>query len=152
MRSTRSFTVPWTAICWRWYLCARQNGLTSNWRVNSAMKSSDFWDKTSCSPFKVKRRFGETCRLHLQGRWIIQSEKPMWKQVESIATVSAWFHTGFLFGLFVDTKKETCFSETSVDFQQETWACNYLCENLKSYNSIIPAVSSSNKSTNQQTN
>jgi hypothetical protein len=32
------------------------------------MKNSVFWDITPCSPLKVKRRMGETCRLHLQGR------------------------------------------------------------------------------------
>jgi hypothetical protein len=32
------------------------------------MKSSIFWDITSCSPVKVNRRFGGTYRLHLQGR------------------------------------------------------------------------------------
>jgi hypothetical protein len=29
-------------------------------------KISIFWDITSCSPLKVDRRFGGTCRLHLQ--------------------------------------------------------------------------------------
>jgi hypothetical protein len=37
------------------------------------MKSSMFWDKTPCSALKVKRRFGGTCRLHLQGRRISQA-------------------------------------------------------------------------------
>jgi hypothetical protein len=32
------------------------------------MKSSIFWDITSCSPLKVNRCFGESCSLHLQGR------------------------------------------------------------------------------------
>jgi hypothetical protein len=32
------------------------------------MKSSISWDITPCSPLKVCRRFGRTCRLHLQGR------------------------------------------------------------------------------------
>jgi hypothetical protein len=30
------------------------------------MKSSVFWDITPCSLLKVNRRFGGTCRLHLQ--------------------------------------------------------------------------------------
>jgi hypothetical protein len=34
------------------------------------MKSSIFWDITPCSPLKVNRRFGGTCRLHLQSRRI----------------------------------------------------------------------------------
>jgi hypothetical protein len=37
------------------------------------MKSSIFWDITPCSPFKVSRRFGGTCRLHLQRRRISQA-------------------------------------------------------------------------------
>jgi hypothetical protein len=34
------------------------------------MKSSIFWDVTLCSPLKVNRRFGGTCRLHHQGQRI----------------------------------------------------------------------------------
>jgi hypothetical protein len=34
------------------------------------MKSSIFWDITPCSPLKVNRSFGGTCRFHLQGRKI----------------------------------------------------------------------------------
>jgi hypothetical protein len=34
------------------------------------MKSSVFWNITSCSPLKFKGRVGETCRLHLQDRRI----------------------------------------------------------------------------------
>jgi hypothetical protein len=36
-------------------------------------KSSLFWDITQCSPLKVNRRFGGTCRLHFQGRRISQA-------------------------------------------------------------------------------
>jgi hypothetical protein len=36
------------------------------------MKISTFWDIILCSPLKVNRRFGGTCRLHLQGRRISQ--------------------------------------------------------------------------------
>jgi hypothetical protein len=32
-----------------------------------------FWDITLCSPLKVNRHFGGTCRLHLQGRRISQA-------------------------------------------------------------------------------
>jgi hypothetical protein len=32
------------------------------------MKSSVFWDTTSCRPLKVSRNFGGTYRLHLQSR------------------------------------------------------------------------------------
>jgi hypothetical protein len=34
------------------------------------MKSSVFWDITTCSPLKVSRRFGGTCNLHLrESKW-----------------------------------------------------------------------------------
>jgi hypothetical protein len=36
----------------------------------SLLKSSIFWDIMPCSPLKVNRRFGGTCRLHLQARRI----------------------------------------------------------------------------------
>jgi hypothetical protein len=40
-------------------------------RVDISSKSSIFWDITPCSPLKVNRRFGRTCRCHLQvGRMI----------------------------------------------------------------------------------
>jgi hypothetical protein len=32
-----------------------------------ALKSSVFWDITSCIQLRVNRRFGRTCRVHLQG-------------------------------------------------------------------------------------
>jgi hypothetical protein len=32
------------------------------------MKRAIFWDITPCSPLRVNRRFGGTCRLHFQGR------------------------------------------------------------------------------------
>jgi hypothetical protein len=32
------------------------------------IKSMNFWDITPCSPLSVKRRFGGTYPLHLQGR------------------------------------------------------------------------------------
>jgi hypothetical protein len=37
------------------------------------IKSSSFWDITPCSPLKVNRHFGGTCRLHLQGGRIRQA-------------------------------------------------------------------------------
>jgi hypothetical protein len=37
------------------------------------MESSIFWDITPCSPFKISRWFGWTCRLQLQGRRISQA-------------------------------------------------------------------------------
>jgi hypothetical protein len=44
-------------------------------------KNIIFWDITPCSPLNVNRRFGETNRLHLQGRKNKLNKKPAWKQV-----------------------------------------------------------------------
>jgi hypothetical protein len=54
------------------------------------MKSSIFWDITPCSTLNVNRRFGETYRLHFQGRKI------------SRASTVTCYHAGFLLGLFFD--------------------------------------------------
>jgi hypothetical protein len=37
------------------------------------MNSPVFWDIRPCGPLKVSRRFGRTCRLHLQGRKMSQT-------------------------------------------------------------------------------
>jgi hypothetical protein len=47
------------------------------------MNNSVVWDITPCSPLKVNRRFGRTCRLHL----------PL---------TATCFHVGFLLDLFFD--------------------------------------------------
>jgi hypothetical protein len=41
------------------------------------MKSSIFLDITPCNPLKVNRRFGGTCRLHLQERRISQARNQL---------------------------------------------------------------------------
>jgi hypothetical protein len=38
--------------------------------VSAVMKNLIFWDVTPSTPLKVNQRFGETYRLHLQGRRI----------------------------------------------------------------------------------
>jgi hypothetical protein len=78
------------------------------------MKISIFWDVMSCSPLKVNRRFGGTCRLHLQGWRISQARN----QHEAGGRQSSW-----LIGLvyFASLKMEaTCSSKTSVNFQWTT--------------------------------
>jgi hypothetical protein len=52
------------------------------------MKSTVFWDITQCSPLKVNRRFGGTCRLHLQDARI------------NVAMLSTCFQAGILLHLF----------------------------------------------------
>jgi hypothetical protein len=47
--------------------------------ITWVMKRSILWDTTPCSPLKINRRFGGTCRL---------------------------FHAGFLLGLFFDPEDE----------------------------------------------
>jgi hypothetical protein len=37
------------------------------------MNISLFWEITPCSPLKVNRHFGGTCRLHLQGLKVSQA-------------------------------------------------------------------------------
>jgi hypothetical protein len=61
-------------------------------------KSSSFRDITPYSPLKTNRRFGGTCRLHLQGRRIKTIKKTRAKHVGSIALL----RIGFMLGLFFD--------------------------------------------------
>jgi hypothetical protein len=62
------------------------------------MKSTIFWDKTPCSPLKVSRRFGETYRLHLQGRKMTSA---------ACHLLSRWFHLSLFFSTL---KMEVIFS------------------------------------------
>jgi hypothetical protein len=50
------------------------------------LKSSIFWDITPCSPLKVNRRFGGTCRLHIQGRRISQARNMLLRNVGWLST------------------------------------------------------------------
>jgi hypothetical protein len=78
--------------------------------------SSTFLEITSCNPLKVNRRFGRTCRLHLQGRRISRARK----QRERLCLPPAF--TLVPFSAYSPTLKmeATCSSETSVDFQRTT--------------------------------
>jgi hypothetical protein len=46
------------------------------------------WDIMPCSPLKVNRRFGRTCRLHLQGQTISQVRNQSEKRWQA---EFAWF-------------------------------------------------------------
>jgi hypothetical protein len=105
-------------------------------------KSIIFWDITPCSPLSVNRSFGETYRLHLQGRRNKFRKKPASvKQNNACHQLACWF----LAELISSTLKieAFCSSETSVVAQRTTRRYipeddtlhKHRCENLKSYNS-----------------
>jgi hypothetical protein len=48
-------------------------GIGSEVLTAVAKKSSIFWDITPCNPWKFKRHFGGSCRLHLRGRRVCQA-------------------------------------------------------------------------------
>jgi hypothetical protein len=56
------------------------------------MKSSIFWDITRCSPLKVNQRFGETCRLHLQGLGISKARNQRKSRWQAELCWSFWQH------------------------------------------------------------
>jgi hypothetical protein len=68
------------------------------------VKSCIFWDITPCNPLKVNRRFGGTCRLHLQGRRISQARNQ---------SESRWQARSYI--------------------PEDRTLHNHRCENLKSY-------------------
>jgi hypothetical protein len=67
------------------------------------MKRFIFWDITPYSLKKVNRRFGRTCRLHLQSRRISQARNQRESRWQAERTLKM---------------EAACSSETSVDFQQ----------------------------------
>jgi hypothetical protein len=83
------------------------------------MKSTIFWDITPCIPLSVRRRFGGTYRLHLQGRNHKLSKKPAVRAEFclppgfTLVSCSAYSSTLKMMA--------TSSSETSVDFQRTTW-------------------------------
>jgi hypothetical protein len=78
------------------------------------MKSSTFWDITLCSPLEVNRRFGESCRLHPQGKKLAKQETSV-NQVANRALLATWFTL-----VSSTLKMEAKCSETSVVFQRTT--------------------------------
>jgi hypothetical protein len=55
------------------------------------MKSAIFWDITPCSLLKVNRRFGRTCRNHLQGRRISRARNQSESRWQAEFLISRWF-------------------------------------------------------------
>jgi hypothetical protein len=77
--------------------------------LSHIQKSSFFSDITLCSSLEVDRRFGGTCRLHLQGRRISHARN---QHEAGSKEVLAYFST---------LKMEvTCSSKTLVGFQEST--------------------------------
>jgi hypothetical protein len=61
------------------------------YQLISLLKSSIFWDITPCSPFNVNRRFGGTCRLHLQGPRISQGRNHYISLVYNVLCFSFYY-------------------------------------------------------------
>jgi hypothetical protein len=79
------------------------------YRPMTCMKESIFWDITSCSPLKVNRRFGETCRFHTQGRGISQARNAL--LVTCFRLVSYWAYSSTLkMGRHLPPKRRLTFS------------------------------------------
>jgi hypothetical protein len=55
-------------------------------------KSYIFWDITPCSPLRVNRHYGGTCRLHLQDRRISQARN----QRKGCGSACCLLHTGLI--------------------------------------------------------
>jgi hypothetical protein len=65
------------------------------------MNLSILWDITPCNLFKVNRRFGGICHLHLQGRKISEATKQAQYAISFIA--------GFLIILFFEPQDKDMF-------------------------------------------
>jgi hypothetical protein len=91
------------------------------------MKSS--WDITPCVPWKVNRRFGGRCRLHLRGRRLSQARNQRGKQSSALKwrrlvppkcrLIFKRLH-GVISQKIELFMEMTCSSETSVDIQRTT--------------------------------
>jgi hypothetical protein len=78
------------------------------------LRSSVFWGITPCSPVKVNRRFGRTCRVHVQGGRIGQGRNLCKALLATCFTLVSGLDS-YPSILYMEA---TCFSETSVDFQR----------------------------------
>jgi hypothetical protein len=105
------------------------------------LKNSVLWDITPCSPLKVNRSFGTTCRLHLQCRRISQARNQHEAgSKHSLKSTGCQFQAGFFFGYSSNLAMEaTCCSETSVYFQ---WTHGVLSQKIQ--HSITTSVRTPN--------
>jgi hypothetical protein len=84
------------------------------------MMSSIFWDITPCSPMKVDRRFGGTCRSHFHGRRVNQ-ELSQQEAGRNRVLFAAHFMLFSRLAYYSTLETEaTCSTETSADFHRTT--------------------------------
>jgi hypothetical protein len=95
------------------------------------MKISTSWDIARFTKLHANRRFGGTCRLHLQGRRISQARNRR-EAGHCLLLASCWFLTCLLRPLKIDV---TYSSETSVEFKRTTR--HYIPEDKTRYTTII---------------
>jgi hypothetical protein len=86
-------------------------------------KSFIFWDIKPCSPLKLNRRFGGTCRLHLQG-WRVSRGRNQHEPGSKIACISY---------CLPPPKRRLTFNGLRRIISQKTELFITKAENLKSY-------------------
>jgi hypothetical protein len=74
------------------------------------MKSTIFWNITPCSPLKVRRRFGESYRLHFQGQMNREKYQHERGWQAAVFTLVSYFAYSTL-------KMMIWYSETSAEFE-----------------------------------
>jgi hypothetical protein len=103
---TKHITIP---VCRRSITMTKVHYRNFTWAglIQFAFKRFVFWDIGPCSPLKVNRTFGATCRLHLQGRSIRQGRNQH-EAGSKLSTCSLLVYS------------LACSSKTSVGFQRTT--------------------------------
>jgi hypothetical protein len=100
-------------------LCSPTGRIKLSKRKTSCLKSSNFFDMASCSPLKVKRRFGRICRLNLQGVATYFTLVSCLAYASSLKTEATCSSVGWL-----STAAQRRIPDVSLH--------NHRCENLKS--------------------
>jgi hypothetical protein len=89
------------------------------------MKSTVFWDIMPCSSLKVNWHFRGTYRLHLQGRRISFARNRCKRRWQA----AAYFHAGFLLGLFYNLTDRGDKFLRNVSYFQRSTHC-YITEDI----------------------
>jgi hypothetical protein len=84
------------------------------------MNTTIFCNITPCSPLKIKKRFGETYRLNLQGRKIHRGRNRRENRWHSELCLTLDFILVSCTAYCSNLKIKTCSSETSANFQRNT--------------------------------